>query len=215
MSNRDWGLVIGIWVLLLMLEHFFGSKTRLRLLKLFFRSPEHSFFVRELARLAGTQLHAVRRELSNLQKLKIIRQVTAHDSGEELEGTERSKYFQLDHDGALREELAALLNKAEVLEEHELVEKIRSEGGKLKLFILTGIFTGEKNINTDIFIVGKLKPLVLSKLIKRYENDLGKAIRYTFMSEEEFKDRRQIGDRFLYSVLEAKHEFVINEYNLT
>lgn len=198
-----------------MLEHFFGSKTRLRLLKIFFRSPEQPFFVRELARLVGTQLHAVRREISNLLKLKVIKQVTAHDSLGELEGTERSKYYQLDPLGALNDELAALLNKGEVLEEHELVERLKADGGKIKLFILTGIFTGEKNINTDIFIVGKLKPMILSKLIKRYETDLGKTVRYTFMTDEEFKDRRQIGDKFLYSVLEAKHEFVVNEYNLT
>lgn len=197
-----------------MLEHFFGSKTRLKLLKVFFRSPEHPFFARELTRLLGTQLHAVRREVSNLLRLKIIKEVTAHDALEALEGTERSKYYQLDPFSAIHDELAALLNKAEVLEEHELVERIKLDGGKIKLFILTGIFTGEKNINTDIFIVGKLKPAVLAKLIKRYENDLGKTIRYTFMTDEEFKDRRHIGDKFLYSVLEAKHEFVVNEYNL-
>ncbi len=198
-----------------MLEHFFGSKTRLKLLKIFFHSPEHPFFVRELARLAGTHLHAVRREIVNLLKLKIIKKVSAHDVGLELEGTERSKYYQLDSESALNKELAALLNKAEVLEEHELVEKIKSEGGKIKLFILTGIFTEEKNISTDIFIVGSLKPMILAKIIKHYENELGKTIRYTFMTDQEFKDRRQIGDRFLFSVLEGKHEFVVNDYNLT
>ncbi len=198
-----------------MLEHFFGSKTRLKLLKVFFRSPEHPFFVRELARLVGTHLHAVRREITNLLKLKIIKQVSEHNAGGELEGTERSKYYQLNLDSALNKELAALLTKADVLEEQELVEKIKSEGGKIKLFILTGIFTEEKNTSIDIFIVGKLKPMILAKIIKRYENDLGKTIRYTLMTDQEFKDRRQIGDRFLFSVLEGKHEFVVNDYNLT
>lgn len=199
-----------------MLEHFFGSKTRLKLLKIFFRSPDRAFYVRELARLIGTHLHAVRREIANLQKLQIIDQVPFTESATDPEaGTERSKYFQLQTSCPIYPELNALINKAEVMEEQELVEEIKSKGGQISLFVLTGIFTDEKASTTDIVIVGKLKPLVLSKIIRRYENDLGKTIRYTFMSDQEFKDRRHIGDKFLFSILEAKHVFVVNEYNLT
>lgn len=198
-----------------MLEHFFGSKTRLKLLKVFFRSPDRSFYVRELARAINTQLNAVRREISNLLKLRIIRISTAQDSQGEEMGTERSKYYQVDELSPLFAELRALLTKSEVLEEQQLVEEIKNKGGKIKLFLLTGIFTGEKDITTDIMIVGRLKPLILSKIIRRYENDLGKTIRYTFMTEEEFKDRRHIGDKFVFAILEAKHVFVVNEFELS
>ncbi|MFA6105389.1 MAG: hypothetical protein WC725_02195 [Patescibacteria group bacterium] len=198
-----------------MLEHFFGSKTRLKLLKVFFRSPDRSFYVRELARLIKTQLNAVRREISNLQKLRIIRTSIAGDSQGEEAGTERSKYYQVDELSPLFAELRALLTKSEVLEEQELVEEIKHKGGKIKLFLLTGVFTGEKDATTDIMIVGKLKPLIVSKIIRRYEDDLGKTIRYTFMTEEEFKDRRHIGDRFLFAILEAKHVFVVNELEVS
>lgn len=199
-----------------MLEHFFGSKTRLKLLKIFFRSPDRPFYVRELARLIGTHLHAVRREISNLEKLQIIRQVSENEIARDPElGTERSKFFQLDAESPLFSELKALLEKAEILEEKELVDQMKSKGGKIKLFILTGLFTGEKEAATDIMIVGSLKPLILAKLIRGYESELGKTIRYTFMSDQEFKDRRHIGDRFIYNILEAKHVFVVNEYHLT
>jgi hypothetical protein len=198
-----------------MLEHFFGSRTRLKLLKLFFRSPDRSFYVRELARTIDTQLNAVRREISNLQKLKIIKQTVVQEVNLEDGGTGRSKFYQVDEQSPLFNELRALLTKSEVLEEQQLIEEIKAKGGKLKLFLLTGIFTGEKDATTDILVVGKLKANVLSKLIRRYENDLGKTVRYTFMTEEEFKDRRHIGDRFLFAILEAKHVFVVNELNVS
>ena len=198
-----------------MLEHFFGSRTRLKLLKVFFRSPERSFYVRELARTINTQLNAVRREISNLQKLKIIKQVESPENNLEEIGTGRSKYYQVDELSPLFNELRALLTKSEVLEEQQLIEEIKHKGGKLKLFLLTGIFTGEKDASTDILIVGKLKGTALSKLIRRYEADLGKTVRYTFMTEDEFKDRRQIGDRFLFAILETKHVFVVNEMNVS
>lgn len=199
-----------------MLEHFFGSKTRLKLLKIFFRSPDQTFYVRELARLIGTHLHAVRREIANLKKLTIIKQAEMAEVKEDQEsGTERSIYYTLNLESPLHFELKALINKAELMEEKDLIEQIKNKGGKINLFVLTGFFTDEKDITTDIVVVGKIKPLILSKIIRRYEKDLGKTIRYTFMSEQEFKDRRHVGDRFLYSIFEAKHVFVVNEYNLT
>ena len=198
-----------------MLEHFFGSKTRLKLLKIFFRSPEQNFFVRELARLAETQLHAVRREISNLERMNLIMQVTADEAKSNEVGTERSKYYQLNGRSLLFAEIKALLDKGELMEEKQLIDEIVLKGGDIKLFILTGIFNGEKNANTDLLLVGKLKPAVIMKIIKMYEKDLGKAIRYTLMDEKEFKDRREMGDKFLYNIFEVKHNLVVNEYNLS
>lgn len=200
----------------LMLEHFFGSKTRLKLLKIFFRSPERAFFVRELARLIDIQLHAVRREIANLEKLKVIKAVTPEAATRDPEiGTERSKFYQLDDQAPLFEELKALLSKAEVLEEKDLIEEIKSKAGKVTLFLLTGMFTNDPDATTDILLVGQLKPFLIAKIIRRYEDDLGKVIRYTLMEDSEFKDRRHIGDKFLYTVFESKHVFLVNDYDVS
>ena len=56
-----------------MIDRLFGSKTRTKLLSLFSHKPEEQFFVRQLARLTDEQLNAVRRELANLEKLRIIK----------------------------------------------------------------------------------------------------------------------------------------------
>jgi hypothetical protein len=199
-----------------MLEHFFGSKTRLKLLKIFFRSPERAFFVRELARAIDTQMHAVRREIANLETLHIIRQVDASSATRNPDiGTERSKFFQLNKESPLFEEIKALINKGEVLEEKQLIEEIQTKSGKLSLFLLTGMFTGDAEASTDILLVGDLKPFVIAKIIRHYEDDLGKTIRYTLMDETEFKDRRHIGDKFLYTLFECKHVFLVNTFNIS
>src|SRR5438132_1273882 len=53
-------------------EQLFGSKVRARLLRLFFENPKEKFFVRELERRIGSHIHAIRRELQNLETLGII-----------------------------------------------------------------------------------------------------------------------------------------------
>ncbi len=197
-----------------MLEHFFGSKTRLKLLKVFFRSPERPFFVRELARLVETQLNAVRRELENLERMDLLTPVPFDEVAIHDGGTERSKFYRLNTLAPLYPELRALLMKGEMLLEQELIDELKEKAGDITLFFLTGIFTHETDVSTDILLVGKLKPLVVNKLIKRYEEETDKEVRYTLMDEREFKDRREIGDRFLFTVFESKHIPVINTYRL-
>src|SRR3989339_1336118 len=96
-----------------MLEQLFGSKTRVKLLHIFFQAPERSFYVRELARLADVQLNAIRREISNLARVGLIAPADVKDSAKDADvGTVRSKYFKLNGGCLLFFELKALLLKA-------------------------------------------------------------------------------------------------------
>ena len=55
-----------------MLEQLFGSRTRVKLLRLFLLNPEDKYYVREITRLVSEQINSVRRELSNLESLDLI-----------------------------------------------------------------------------------------------------------------------------------------------
>src|SRR6266550_3082740 len=55
-----------------MIEQLFGSKTRVKLLRLFYSNPNRSYFVREITRTIDEQINSVRRELSNLLSIGII-----------------------------------------------------------------------------------------------------------------------------------------------
>ena len=55
-----------------MFEQLFGSKTRVKLLQLFFSNPNRSFYVREITRKIDEQINSVRRELSNMLDVGII-----------------------------------------------------------------------------------------------------------------------------------------------
>src|SRR5476651_960553 len=55
-----------------MIEQLFGSKTRVKLLHLFYTNPNRSFYVREITRKIDEQINSVRRELANLLSIGII-----------------------------------------------------------------------------------------------------------------------------------------------
>ncbi|MEK7562001.1 MAG: hypothetical protein AAB541_04030 [Patescibacteria group bacterium] len=55
-----------------MFEQLFGSKTRVKLLSLFYSNPNRSFYVREITRKIDEQINSVRRELANLLSIGIV-----------------------------------------------------------------------------------------------------------------------------------------------
>lgn len=195
-----------------MLEHLFGSKTRLKLLQLFLANPGKSFYVRELARLIGVQLNAVRREIMNLERVGLISK--AAPKAKEFESMERCKYYELDTSSMLYPEFKELLNKVQIIEEREFVNELKKRAGKIKFLMLTGYFTEDKKAESDLLIVGSLKGAIVAKIVREFEKSIGRELRYTMMSESEFSDRREVGDRFLYSLLEAKNIVAIDEYRL-
>src|SRR5450631_2809974 len=55
-----------------MIEQLFGSKTRVKLLRLFYSNPNRSYYVREITRKIDEQINSVRRELGNLLSIGLI-----------------------------------------------------------------------------------------------------------------------------------------------
>lgn len=195
-----------------MLEHLFGSKTRLKILRAFFRDSEKAYYVRELSRLVDSQINAIRRELELLLKADLIKET---EPGKEVDksgqGASLRKYYSLNTESILYPEFQALLLKAKILGEQKFVEEITKKCGEVKLFLLTGKFTGDERAPSDILLVGKIKEKVVARLINKYEKETGIDILYTLMTEKEFSDRRHVMDKFLYSLFEAKNIKVVDK----
>ena len=201
-----------------MLEQLFGSKTRVKLLYLFYQYPGRSFYVREMTREIDSQLNAVRREIAILEKIGLIGVASKDDhcnldtgKVQKVGSVSRAKYYCLRTDCLFYLELKALLMKGQILRERAMIEKLKQKAGEVELMILTGVFADCADVETDIFLVGRVKPVNVAKIIKEYEKKLSKTIRYTIMSTKEYLDRKEIGDKFLYSIFESKCIIAIDE----
>jgi len=197
-----------------MLEQLFGSKTRLKLLRIFYTESDKAFFVRELSRLVGVQINAVRRELKILLSMDIVQEkiVKLKEGSNELEvGEKLRRYYELNPESIIYSELQALLIKDKIAGQKEFIQEFEKKMSDTQLLVLSGEFTNDKKAPTDLLVVGKIKPRVLAKIVEDYEKDFGFNIRYTVMTEEEFLDRRYVMDKFLYALFEADNLKVINK----
>jgi predicted transcriptional regulator len=191
-----------------MLEHIFGSKTRVKLLSLFLKNPDKSFFVRELTRKLKLQINSIRRELANLRKIGIIK--LDKTIADKLDGGKVKKYYKANKDFVLYSELKVLFIKSQLLIRQGLLNKL-TQLGKIDFLALAGVFVGEKmSLKTDILIIGKVNREKLKKLIKKFESEFGHEINYTIMSPDEFKYRKDVTDKFLYDILDGKHIIAVD-----
>lgn len=193
-----------------MLEHLFGSRTRLKLLMIFLQRPDDVFYVRELTRLIDTQINAVRRELKNLVDIGLLIEGAAKEEepGLKRPGLKR-RYYVANTDFPLMQEVRALLLKAYTLMEWKLDEQIRKLGD-VRYLAFMGIFIGQRNQPLDVFVIGDLDRTGLKDLMGTAESRLGAEINYTVMSYQEYIYRRDMADRFLEGILKAPKSVLIN-----
>jgi predicted transcriptional regulator len=187
-----------------MLEQLFGSHTRMKLLQLFLSNPEEKYFVRELTRILDSQINAVRRELENLSEFGII--VLVEEEGV----AENRKFYQINSKFVLFPELKSIFQKSQFLLEKKFANALKKTG-KIYYLALTGSFVGDKDIPTDLLIVGNLSKNKFQKVLKSFERDLHREINYTFLEKDEFNYRRSVADRFIYSLLDADKIVMIDE----
>ncbi len=199
-----------------MLEQLFGSRTRVKLLSLFLRYPRDPMFVRELTRKIDTQINAVRRELLNLVKLGLIIEIESNEEADPEElGTKKTfgvkrRYYMTNPDFPLLPEMTSLIIKAQLMLEKHLDQEIQ-EYGDVRYLAFLGMFIGKPKAPVDIFIVANgFDADRLRETLQGMEHDLGTEINFSVMTPEEYAYRKEMTDKFLYAILEAPKNVVVD-----
>lgn len=203
-----------------MIEQLFGSKTRVKLLQLFYSNPNRSFYVREITRKIDEQINSVRRELANLLNVGII----------VSDNTNNRLYYEVNQNFEFYEPLRVIFGggtmatvtpkkadtgatptpkarKGALTPEEEKLKAL----GNLEIVLFTGQFTRDESSGIDVLVVGDVNQNALAKYIAELESQENKEIRYTLMPPAEFNYRRQIKDRFITTVLDSKKQIIVDK----
>lgn len=202
-----------------MIEQLFGSKTRVKLLQLFYSNPNRAFYVREITRKIDEQINSVRRELANLMSIGIINSESSNNRLYYEVNQDYEHYKPLSMVFGGKKTTQATKKKAgdqssddvdmEPVTEHPLAKEVRGLG-RVELALLTGIFTRDSLAGIDLFIVGDVNASKLAKFVADLEKEESKDLRYTVMPKNNFEYRKQINDRFINNVIASKKQIIIN-----
>jgi hypothetical protein len=212
-----------------MIEQLFGSKTRVKLLGLFYKNPNRPFYVREITRTIEEQINSVRRELANLLSIGIIK---SDNSNNKL-------YYQVNPDFEHYDALASMFgdlklkkqpgkkvaDKKEEESEDEQNDQKESKifdehitnimkSGNVRALVYTGQFTLDEASGVDVVVIGDINLPNLEHAIEALERSEKKDIRYSVFTTSNYKYRRQINDRFVSNLNLAKKIVHVDKDNL-
>jgi hypothetical protein len=201
-----------------MIEQLFGSKTRVKLLQLFYSNPNRSFYVREITRKIDEQINSVRRELANLLNVGIITSDTSNNKVY-YEVNQKYEFFppleEIFGMGGTKTRRTSAAKAAKPIELPLQDETADLKAlGNVEIAALMGQFTRDDTSGIDVLIVGNVNQNALNKYVTELEKQEGKDLRYTVFSLDDFTYRLQIKDRFMSNVLRSKKQVLLDKPGL-
>jgi hypothetical protein len=184
-----------------MYEKLFGSKTRAKLLTLFFTNTDKAFYVREITRKIDEQINSVRRELANLKSLDLV--VCQQKRGK--------LYYSVNRKSEIHGDLKKLFNKItkEKPAEEDMTKSIKKLGD-VSYAALLGHFVKDSTSALDLFIVGKVDRKKLKTFVSRLEVEAKRELNFSTMTVDEYENRKLIFDRFLTEVLASPKQVIVD-----
>ncbi len=111
------------------------------------------------------------------------------------------------HNQALKD----LLFDFHLLDKKELASRFKIIG-RIKLFVVAGVFIGDEKSRVDILIVGEaIKRPKAEKVLEGLSAELGRDVIYSIMDVEEYEYRFKMYDKFIRDIKEMPHEVVIDK----
>jgi Fe2+ or Zn2+ uptake regulation protein len=180
------------------LEKLFGSKTRAKLLALFFENTEKSYYVREITRVIEEQINSVRRELTNLSALGLVK----------IENYENKVYYSANMKHPFARPMTEIfarsnsMNYATESGDVKTVKKksiweeyVRPVSNLISALIVTNRIPGQDGL--DLLVIGDNRTHKLTHWAEVVEKRQGKPLNYVIISREDYIYRKSVRDKFL------------------
>lgn len=185
------------------LTDLFVSRVRVKLVKIFLSQPQEIFYVRELVRLSGEEINAVRRELFRLESRGLVKK----------EPRANRLYYSFVKTYPFYQDLLSLVAKTTGLGA-EIIKR-KHQLGKIKFAMLSGRYVrfmprkSEEDI--DLLLVGQVNLPALNQLVRQAESTREKEINYAPMTPDEFAFRKSRRDPFLLRILMGGRVMLIGD----
>lgn len=199
------------------LTKLFGNATKVKLMRLFLFNPDTAYSSAEIIERSKSSLKEVRRELTGLMNVGIIRKKLVV---REIHTKKRKKIFTrkisdtgyfLDHKFPYLQALKNLLITVSLHADDTLVKKFNSVG-RIKFFVASGLFIQEWDTRVDLLIAGDdLNLNRLESVIKSIEAEVGKEITYSAFETADFEYRYGIHDRLIRDILDFPHTTLVDK----
>lgn len=195
------------------LEKLFGSSARVKVLKFFLFNTGDVFEKNEISSRTKVSVRILQKELNLLEKIGLIKKKSFFNTKETRSGKiqkVRTKGYETVIEHKLFTPLQNLLVKNSPMSSNYLVNRL-SRHGKLKVVIAAGVFIQDPDSRVDLLIVGDdIKENPLKNTISILESEIGKQLRYTVLTVQDYKYRIGVYDRLVRDILDYPHQVFLD-----
>jgi hypothetical protein len=199
------------------LSTIFGSEARVRIMRLFLFNPEVTFDIDMICSKSKVGKKNVKKEISILLKSKLIKDKSIVKTIEKKNRKPRKvkvRGYYLDQDFSYITALKQLLIKTKMLDGGEIVRRL-TKSGKLKLVIVAGVFTQDKDSRVDMLVVGNsISKSALGNIIKSIEAELGRELVYVYFETPDFQYRLGMYDKLVRDILDYPHQVLLDKISI-
>ena len=200
------------------LPKLFGSKERIKLLKLFLYSPNLFFSQTDIAKRTKIKTAALKRELELFEEMDFVavKKLMAAPTpvGKKKARSKmatKGRVWSLNQDFFYLEHLRSMFNADFLASHDELAERFKN-CGKIKLVVLSGLFMPDGGTRADLLIVGDdLRRSAIESIIATIESELGRELIYAVLDTRDYHYRFQTSDRFVRDVMDYPHRRLIDK----
>jgi len=199
------------------LSKLLGSEARVKILRLFIFNQEAIFDIDMVSEKSKVDKKTVKKECAIFEKIHLINKKTFFQTmekkrkGKRVEMKVRSDGYCLNQNFSYLYALRQLLVNTKTLEGKEIIKKL-SKAGRLKLVVIAGVFTHNKDSRLDMLVVGdNLKKPILTNIIKAVEAELGKELMYAYFETQDFQYRLSMYDKLIKDVLDYPHQVLLDK----
>jgi hypothetical protein len=194
------------------LAKLFGSTARVKIMRLFIFNENEAYDAKDVATRTRVPLALARKEAKALEKAGLMRRKSIRKAARS--GSKFVSGWTLAPEFPYLAELRALLTDTAPASRTELGRKL-SKAGRVKLLIVSGVFTGDTDSRVDMLIVGdRLKRKELEAAMRDIEAETGKELAYAVFDTEDFRYRLGVGDKLLRDIMEYPHEKIVNRLSI-
>lgn len=171
-----------------------GTPARVKIMRLFLLNRGKSFTSKEVARRCRVSADSVRKELKLLGSVGFFNKRVLNYSF--------NPYF------IYANEIERLLITSDTIDKGAIVGNFKRTG-RLRLFLVSGIFIKNGDTRVDLLIVGdKMKKGRVEEGVRKLEAEIGKELTYALFDTKEFTYRLSMYDKLVRDILDFPHEIL-------
>lgn len=172
------------------LEYLFGSKTKLRILKVLVLNPKLTFTASDMAARIKSDTRVVSFELKKMYAAGIIKR----------QQRKNEIWYTLSRGFVFYAEIKSMVAKCNITPDSPFLRELK-DSGKVVYAVLTGVFTDNRKSEADLLVAGEnLNKKRIKRIISDIEAELGREIRYSIMTTDEIVYRLEMFDKFLADI---------------